>query len=379
MNSIERVIRALKGEDVDRVPLGFYLVDCDIIGKVIGRKTYVRDKVSSMILLSEGKRDELAESYKKDSVEFYQKVELCDIITHKEAAILPPKNYTPTPMKKLDDDHYQDSEGRVYQISRLTNDVVCVKDPVAESKEWKIEDFPEDPDVQPPDESIYEAFDYLISKLGDSRFILGPGFLGVMPLPGGMERGLMEYVARPELIHAINKHNLSAVKKNIDRGMIRPGQHGILHEEDYGTTRASILSPSMFRELCFPYMKEKVKLGKDRGQYVFLHSCGNTWDLIDMFIEAGFDAYQSLQTGAGMDLDKLYQRFDRKITFWGGIATEILLTGTPDEVRAHIRQAIEKAKRTKSILGPSHSIAYGTPYDNFMTMLDEFDKSAWYK
>jgi hypothetical protein len=26
------------------------------------------------------------------------------------------------------------------------------------------------------------------------------------------------------------------------------------------------------------------------------------------------------------------------------------------------------------ILGPSHSIAYGTKYENFMAMLDEFDR-----
>jgi len=29
------------------------------------------------------------------------------------------------------------------------------------------------------------------------------------------------------------------------------------------------------------------------------------------------------------------------------------------------------------IFGPSHSIAFGTKYDNFMAMLDEFEKHAW--
>ena len=38
---------------------------------------------------------------------------------------------------------------------------------------------------------------------------------------------------------------------------------------------------------------------------VFLHVCGNTWDLLDMFVEAGIDCYQSLQPEAGMDIKKL--------------------------------------------------------------------------
>ena len=49
--------------------------------------------------------------------------------------------------------------------------------------------------------------------------------------------------------------------------------------------------------------------------------------------------------------------------------------GTPDEVRADVRKAMERgAPDGGFILGPSHSVAFGTKYDNFLAFLDEFDR-----
>ena len=62
MTGKERVRAAINREPVDRVPLGFYLVDYDTIERVIGRKTFVRNKVASRIALWEGRRDEVAGS-----------------------------------------------------------------------------------------------------------------------------------------------------------------------------------------------------------------------------------------------------------------------------------------------------------------------------
>ena len=72
MNSRERVSKAIARKSVDRIPLGFYAVDHDTIESVIGRPTLVRNKVETQIAIWEGRRDDLAESYKKDFDEFRQ-------------------------------------------------------------------------------------------------------------------------------------------------------------------------------------------------------------------------------------------------------------------------------------------------------------------
>jgi uroporphyrinogen-III decarboxylase len=91
------------------------------------------------------------------------------------------------------------------------------------------------------------------------------------------------------------------------------------------------------------------------------------------FVEAGLQCYQSLQSIPDMEIGGLKRDFGEHLTFWGGISLEILLTGTPDECRKMVRDVMEiGAPGGGFILGPSHSIAKGTSYDNFMAVLDEY-------
>lgn len=66
MNSKERVKATIERKAVDKIPLGFYLVDHDTIAKVIGRPTYVRNNPAKQIAFWEGRRDEVVESMKED-------------------------------------------------------------------------------------------------------------------------------------------------------------------------------------------------------------------------------------------------------------------------------------------------------------------------
>jgi uroporphyrinogen decarboxylase len=106
---------------------------------------------------------------------------------------------------------------------------------------------------------------------------------------------------------------------------------------------------------------------------VILHNCGNNRTLMDQFIEAGIMCYQSLQTIPDMSLEVLKPSFGDRMVFWGGIAVETLLTGSPSDCRKAVRHAMESgAPGGGFILGPSHSIAKGGSYENFMAMLDEY-------
>ena len=188
MNSKQRAEAVIQGKPADKVPLGFYVVDCDTIEKVIGRKTYVRDKVGSQIAFWEGRRDEVVESYKKDTVEFYRKIDCADIISFKEAPVVPPKDYQPPAVRRLDEVTWQDEDGRVFRVSVETNDITCVHDPTLPSLEdLSVEMFEETPEVVAPDESVFEACDYVIEQLGTERYIAGvSGGVTAMTLLGGM-------------------------------------------------------------------------------------------------------------------------------------------------------------------------------------------------
>jgi len=129
----------------------------------------------------------------------------------------------------------------------------------------------------------------------------------------------------------------------------------------------------MFRELCLPFLRERIQHVKQFVPQVIFHNCGNNLPYMEMLIDAGIDCYQSLQTTAGMEVGKLKELYGDRLAFWGGVPVELLIAGTSDQVRAAVRTAMERgAPGGGFILGPSHSVAKNTRYDNFMAMLDEF-------
>jgi len=371
MTGKERVKAAIARQPVDRVPLGFYVVDCDTIEHVIGRKTLVRNKVEIKLALAAGRRDEVAESFKKDTVEFYRKIDCADLILPKEAAYLPPKNYQPEPLKSLGDDKYEDARGRIWQAARQANDIMCIHDPTPR-KTYTMKDFEGPNEPKAPDESIFEAVDYLCKELGEERYISAMPPFQAMAMMGGFEEAMMRFAMEPELIHAAHRRTTDR-HNQLDTYYFRPGMTGAHVSHDIAGTNGPFISPAMFHEMCLPYMKERIAHIKQHTDQVSFHNCGRNIPLMDMFIEAGVDCYQSLQTTAGMEIGMLKERFGHSMCFWGGVAVEILITGTPDDVREEVRSAFEQAAAGGGfILGPSHSVAWGTKYENFMAMLDEY-------
>lgn len=150
------------------------------------------------------------------------------------------------------------------------------------------------------------------------------------------------------------------------------GYDATLTATDFGAQRASLMSPSMFRRFCLPGIAANVQAAHQAGLKYVKHTCGNNWSLLPMFTEIGVDCYQSVQESAGMDTAEVKRRYGDRMTIWGGVQVEHLVSGTPEDVRRDVRRAMRVAGEGGFILGASHSIAVGTRYDNFMAMLDEF-------
>ena len=373
MTSKERVQAAVARQPVDMVPMGFYAVDHDTIERVIGRPTYVRNKIAIQIAFWEGRRDEVADSIKKDTVEFYRKIDCADIILPKETMLLPPRDYEPDTPRKIEENRWEDRQGRIYQAVWHANEIQCVYTPKAVQRTYRVEDFEAPVASAPPDASIFEAFDHVLQELGEERYVAGPtGGVTALTRPGGTEQGLMMYALQPEVILAANRQAV-AVQNMRDAHFIRPGVPGVLMEQDMAGSNGPLISPAMFREMCYPYLKERIQHVKQSVPQVIFHNCGNNIPLMEMFIDCGIDAYQALQTTAGMEVGRLKEMFGDRLCFWGGVPVETLIMGTPEEIRKEVRTAMERgAPGGGFILGPSHSVAMNTKYENFMAMLDEF-------
>ena len=210
------------------------------------------------------------------------------------------------------------------------------------------------------------------------RYILGPnGGEAGMVLLGEMEQGLRLYAEDPELVQrAIDCETRLANLR--DRWYIRPGTDASFWGSDFAANAGPLISPRMFRKFCLPSIQQRVQAVKSHGLKAWKHACGNNWKLLDMFVEAGYDVYQSIQHSAGMDIGQVKAQYGNKMTLWGGVMVEHLVGGTPEDIYRDAEYALRVASPGGGyIFGDTHSIAVGTRYENFTALLEAYHKLAY--
>ena len=377
LSSRERVNLIFNNQLPDRAAIGFFAIDSDTAGQILGRETYWRAKAKSQIAFWEGRRDEVVQSWIEDGIELYKKLDIIDVIPVccESAGICPPKGFKPEKPIQIDDCTWQDKAGKVFRYSPITKDITVINNSAATIGSFNPDEHIWDGGIEQPDDSIFEVVDAFLKEFAESRFVLGPsaGELAWF-LPGGMETGLMELAMRPD---DVKRAFLSKVAQACahDKFFIRKGQSGVLWGTDLASQNGPMMSPQMYRDLFLDGFKQRVACVKATGQKVVKHMCGNNWKLLDMMADAGIDCYQSIQQSAGMNMVEVHKRYSDKFVCWGGVNVENLVSGTTQDVRNDVRKVMtEVAPKGRYIFGTSHSVAVGTKYDNFMAMMDELSR-----
>ena len=380
MTSKERVRAVFSGEIPDKVPLGDFAIDYDIAERVLGHETYVRAKAKCQIAYWEGRRDEVVQSLVEDTVALYRKLEIYDLINLAAMTMtVPPKGYRPEAPRRIDRVTWEYLDGRVLKYSEITADITLVYDPRRWTREFGEEDYPLEWAYEEPDPSTGELTHAVISAFGAERYIIG-----TFPMadewvqPGGTERSLVEMVERPALIERALCSSLAQARA-YQAHWINPGFDGAMNGTDWSYHAGPFMSPMLWRRFCYPALEANVRYAHQRGLSFTQHACGNNWPILEDMLRAGVDCYQSIQGSAGMDLARVREAAGERLTLWGGVPVENLVSGSAEQVREDVRAAIAALKPSgRFILGASHSIAVGTRYDNFMAMLDEFEKHRGY-
>lgn len=142
---------------------------------------------------------------------------------------------------------------------------------------------------------------------------------------------------------------------------------------DFGTQRGLFASLASYRELFKPYHKAVNDwVHANTAWRTFIHSCGAIEELIEDFIEAGFDILNPVQcSAAGMEPRHLKEAYGDRITFWGGgVDTQKTLPfGTPEEVRREVLDRLEIfAPGGGFVFNTIHNIQQGTPPENLIAM-----------
>lgn len=145
----------------------------------------------------------------------------------------------------------------------------------------------------------------------------------------------------------------------------------ILFGDDFGQQNGLIMSPQHWRQYIKPRIKQMYRATKEKGLYVFIHSCGQICEILDELIECGVDVYGPFQPEA-VDVFDVKKQFGERVSFYGGISTQKTLPfGTPTDVRSEISRLLDEIGRGGGyIAGPAHKVSADAKPENIAVMIE---------
>lgn len=188
----------------------------------------------------------------------------------------------------------------------------------------------------------------------------------------GYEQFLMDTVERPAwaecLLERLATNNLAKAVAfaRADVDMLHCG-------DDVANQQALMFSPSVWRQMHLPRWTRVWRAAKEIHPEirVWYHSDGNITEIVGDLIEAGMDILNPVQPEC-LDTDALHRRYGRRITFDGCIGTQSTMPwGTPDEVRARVKEVIEKyGQEGGLIVSPTHVLEPEVPLANIDALFE---------
>ncbi len=378
MTSKERVLKAIHHEEPDRVPVGEWGIDHDHVSRIIGHHTYWRNRKDTTLALWEGRRDEVVESLKNDYVELIEKLDY-DLIT---VELVPPKGYCPEdPPKKIAEGVWEDKKGNIYKYAASNDSIMCMNH--AAPRETITEEEIADAMHPKIDESQFELIDFISEKYGAHKAILSRDIdiYGVLmaPFGGDQVHQLILPMTAPEEIKKMYAPGLQRNKQIIDH-LKEKNVLVAMQGYDFAMNTGTFLPPAVLRQIYFPFMEMVNEEIVQSGMIPFFHCCGKTWDMLDDFIKAGYQGYQSIQESAGMDARRIKAQYGNQITLWTGIQCETLITGSEIDVEYEVRKYLEIMMPGGGfIFGSTNSVQYGADTDNYLRALDIVRREGVYR
>lgn len=186
----------------------------------------------------------------------------------------------------------------------------------------------------------------------------------------GMENLMIDFLQHPsfvdELFRRICEFNL-AVMKNLSQFPI----DGIYFGDDWGSQRALLMSPDIWRRFIKPHLKVMYDQAHRQGYDVFIHSCGDISAILDDLVEIGLNVFNPFQPEV-MHIEQMMKRYSGRLAFYGSLSIQNTLPfGTAENVKDEVDRRLSSARRYGGlIISPSHDMPLDIPLENILVMLE---------
>ena len=180
----------------------------------------------------------------------------------------------------------------------------------------------------------------------------------------GFEELMVDFAEEPPelqmLIDIVLEYNLREVEKLIEEQ--GPGDRLQYFGDDMGMQTSLPISPAKWRKYLKPCYASMYGRCHEVGWSVYMHSDGHIWEVIPDLIECGVNVINPQIRANG--LDNLAAVCKGKICVNLDLDRQLFPFATPDEIDAHIREAVEKLALPEGGLWLSAEIGPDVPLEN---------------
>ena len=208
--------------------------------------------------------------------------------------------------------------------------------------------------------STYAPEDYLIDRLGVEE-----AFLAMMTHPDKCREILIRYA------HATSRH----IEEQIDAGV-----DAVNFSAPW--TGQNFISLDMYENVIAPAQKVIADLCAKKNVPCYCHTCGSIDDRLELIIDLGFAGIECLDPPplGNVELEDAVRRIGHRAFIKGNIdPVNVLMNGTPEQVRENALQCLEAGMRAKGfILSTACAIAPGTPAENLDILFEVTERYGYY-
>ncbi len=192
----------------------------------------------------------------------------------------------------------------------------------------------------------------------------------VTALVGYVNLCLMFY-DEPELISAIFDKVGQIHLEYFERAMAYDTVGFMISSDDWGFNTQTLISVEDLRKHVFPWNKKFVEVAHRYGKPAVLHSCGYMMDIMEDIIEdMKFDGKHSYEDNI-FSVEDSYRKWGERITILGGLDLQYLHEASCEEIKERSRRMMELSKEHgRYALGTGNSMVKYLPYEKYVAMIE---------
>jgi len=365
MDFKERFLTALNHEEPDRVPVMSLIVDPATVNQILGKKDF--DFIGMMQKPVLRNVIKVLMNTNRFYNRFYYGVTEGALVSAIKLGF--DASWTIYSLMQLREDHnsstgmvWHDVFGRVWNMSRAADGSMAINysRALCETEEqWEAW-----VEIKRPlfDTAIKNATIFhkkLVDQYGDRILPIGyaaPGIFENSWQPIGFVNFIKFVYQKPDFVKRVIDFQTDFYLRYLN-GVIKSGVEVVLGGDDLGQKTGPMMRPEQIEKLFGESYRRVSEFVHKRNAKLIWHSCGNIYQLLDKFIEWGFDGIITMEPTAGMDLGKVREQVGHKLVLIGNLdVSHLLVRGSREEVEGAVKKAIQDAAPGGGyILSAAHS------------------------